>query len=95
MAIKKGSEIELNIDSAAFEGKGIGKLNGLAVFVPNTAPGDRVKARIVKKKSSYAEGKLLEVLEEGPERIDPEVPTCPKAGGLQLAARQLRAPAGI
>ena len=50
MSLKKGEEVELTIDTTAFKGKGIGRIEGMAVFVPNTAPGDRVKARIVKKK---------------------------------------------
>lgn len=81
MAIKKGSEIDLTIDSAAFKGKGIGNIDGLAVFVPNTAPGDRVKTRIIKKKKSYLEGKLLEVLEEGPNRIEPRCQHARNCGG--------------
>jgi len=81
MTLKKGSEIELDIDSAAFQGKGIGKLDGLAVFVPNTAPGDRIKARITKKKSSFAEAKLLEVIEEGPNRVDPKCQHAANCGG--------------
>jgi len=81
MALKKGAEIELEIESAAYKGKGIGKVDGLAVFVPNTAPGDRVKARIIKKKKSYREGKLLEVLEEGPHRIEPRCQHAQNCGG--------------
>ena len=81
MSLKKGAEIELEIESAAFEGKGIGKVDGLAVFVPNTAPGDRVKTRIVKKKKNYREGKLLEVLEEGPNRIEPRCQHAQNCGG--------------
>ncbi len=81
MAVKKGAEIELDIDSAAYEGKGIGKLDGQVVFVPNTAPGDKVKTRIIKKKKSYLEGKLLEVIEEGPERIEPKCQHAQHCGG--------------
>lgn len=81
MSLKKGAEVELEIDSAAFKGKGIGKVDGLAVFVPNTAPGDRVKARIIKKKKNYREAKLLEVLEEGPERIEPRCRHATNCGG--------------
>jgi 23S rRNA (uracil1939-C5)-methyltransferase len=81
MNIKKGADIELEIDSAAYKGKGIGKIDGLAVFVPNTAPGDRVKARIIKKKKNYLEGKLLEVLEEGPNRIEPRCQHAQHCGG--------------
>lgn len=81
MKMKKGADVELEIDSAAYKGKGIGKINGLAVFVPNTAPGDRVKARIIKKKKNYLEGKLLEVLEEGPNRITPRCQHARNCGG--------------
>lgn len=81
MAIKKGDTVELEIDSAAFKGKGIGKIDGKAVFVPNTAPGDRIKTRIIKRKKSYLEGKLLEVLEPGPNRIEPKCRHARPCGG--------------
>ncbi|WP_445664968.1 23S rRNA (uracil(1939)-C(5))-methyltransferase RlmD [Fodinibius sp. AD559] len=81
MAIKKGDDVELTIDSAAYKGKGIGKIDGLAIFVPNTAPGDRVKARIIKKKKSYREAKLLEVIEPGPNRIEPKCQHAKNCGG--------------
>lgn len=77
----KGDDIELQIETAAYKGKGLAKIDGMAVFVPNTAPGDRVKARIVKKKKSYLEGKLLEVLEEGPRRIEPRCRHARNCGG--------------
>ena len=81
MALKKGDEVELNIESAAFKGKGVAKVDGLAVFVPNTAPGDRVRARIVKRKKSYREAKLLEVLEESDKRIEPRCRHAQVCGG--------------
>lgn len=81
MAIKKGSVVELTIDSAAFKGKGIGKIDGRAVFVSNTAPGDRVKTRIIKRKKSFLEGKLLEVLEPGFNRITPRCRHALACGG--------------
>lgn len=72
MALKKGEIVELKVESAAFKGKGIAKKDGLAVFIPNTAPGDLVKARIVKKKKKYREAKLLEILKPSPKRIEPK-----------------------
>jgi 23S rRNA (uracil1939-C5)-methyltransferase len=72
MALKKGNEVELTIESAAFKGKGVAKENGLAVFVPNTAPGDRIRARIIKRKKNFREAKMLELLEPGPDRIKPK-----------------------
>lgn len=81
MALKKGEDVELTIDSAAYKGKGIGKVDGLAVFVPNTAPGDRVKARIIKKKKNYREAKLLNVIDAGPNRIEPKCRHAKNCGG--------------
>lgn len=81
MSIKKGAEIDLRIESAAFEGKGIGKVDNIAVFVKNTAPGDLVKARIIKKKKKFCEGVLLEVLEAGPTRVEPRCQHAMTCGG--------------
>ncbi|REL24304.1 23S rRNA (uracil(1939)-C(5))-methyltransferase RlmD [Rhodohalobacter sp. SW132] len=71
MALKKGTVTELDIESTAFKGKGIAKVDGLAVFVPGTAPGDKIKAMITRKKKSFREAKILEILEPSPLRIDP------------------------
>lgn len=71
MSIKKGELIELEITGMAFGGKGIAKVDGLAVFVEHTVPLDRVNARILKKKKSFAEAKVVEILEPSPYRINP------------------------
>jgi len=81
MALKKGEEVTLTIESAAFRGKGVAKVDGLAVFVYGTAPGDVVKARIIKKKKNYREAKLLEVLEPSPDRIEPKCEHANVCGG--------------
>ncbi len=81
MALKKGEEVTLTIENAAFRGKGVAKVDGLAVFVYGTAPGDVVKARIIKKKKNYREAKLLEVLEPSPDRITPKCQHANVCGG--------------
>ncbi|MEX0685650.1 MAG: 23S rRNA (uracil(1939)-C(5))-methyltransferase RlmD [Balneolales bacterium] len=81
MSFKKGEEIELRIESAAFEGKGIGKIDNIAIFVKNTAPGDLARVRIIKKKKRFCEGVLLEILEKGPERIEPRCQHALTCGG--------------
>lgn len=81
MALKKGQEVELEIIDAAFKGKGLAKHDGIAVFVPGTTPGDKVKARIIKKKKKYREAKLLEILEESPHRIEPKCRHAKVCGG--------------
>lgn len=70
---ERGEEIELEIDSLAHGGEGVGRLGegGYVVFVSGALPGDRVKAVIVKRKRSYAHARMVEVVEESPERIPP------------------------
>ena len=54
--MKKNDIVELLIDAMSSEGSGIGRYEGMAVFVPLTAIGDKIKERIVKVKSNYAYG---------------------------------------
>ncbi len=81
MSLKKGQLVELSIESTAFKGKGVARHDGIAVFVPGTAPGDRVKARIIKKKKRYREAKVEEILEESPIRIEPKCSHADTCGG--------------
>lgn len=81
MSLKKGQEVELEIIDAAFKGKGLAKVDGLAVFVPNTTPGDVVKARIVKKKKKHREAKVLEILKPSSHRIIPRCRHANVCGG--------------
>ncbi|MEO1023473.1 MAG: 23S rRNA (uracil(1939)-C(5))-methyltransferase RlmD [Bacteroidota bacterium] len=81
MGLKKGEEVTLKIEKAAFKGKGLGFVDGLAVFVPNTAPGDMVKARILNRKKNHRDAKLLELLEPSPHRITPKCMHASVCGG--------------
>ena len=62
--IKKGMDVELEIESLAFGGMGVAHLNEMVAFVKNAIPGQKVTARITKKRSSYLEARSLEVLNE-------------------------------
>ena len=62
--VKKREILELKIEKLAFGGKGISYLDNYVIFVPKTLPGDIVKAEIVKRKTNYAETRLLEILTE-------------------------------
>ena len=84
MTLKKGAEVECFVESLAYKGKGVAKLDGFTLFIPNTAPGDTVRARVVKKKKRYGEGKLLEVVTPSPLRIDPTCRHAPVCGGCTL-----------
>ena len=68
MELKKGQEIDIKIDDFAFGGKGISRLEtdkgDYILFSKNTIPGQTVKARIVKKKKSFGECKIIKVIEK-------------------------------
>jgi 23S rRNA (uracil1939-C5)-methyltransferase len=69
MSIKKGSQIEVAITDIAFGGRGLVRVDGLAVFVDQAVPGDRVVIRIIKKKKNYAEARVVDLIESSPFRI--------------------------
>src|SRR3954466_8400213 len=77
--------ISVPIDSIAAGGDGVGRSNGLVVFVPRTAPGDVVTAQIAGK-GHFARGTLASVVSPAPVRIDPPCPhyTRDNCGGCQL-----------
>ncbi len=68
--ISRDEIVELSIDSIAFEGKSIARVEGFVVFVDGAVPGDVVRAKIYKKKKGYAEAKLLEVISASPHRVE-------------------------
>jgi len=68
---RAGAELELSIESLAFGGSGVARADGYVVFVRGGVPGDRVRARIARRKRSYAEAFALEVLEPSPDRVAP------------------------
>ena len=61
----------LHITDIAFGGNGVARLDGKVFFVPFTAPGDVVRARIIRDKKKFAETQLLEILTPSPHRIAP------------------------
>lgn len=62
------------IDALAYGGAGVARLDGYVVFVTGAVPGDRVRARITKRKRAYAEARALDLVEASPDRIDPRSP---------------------
>ena len=75
-------EIELRIDSLAAGGDGVGRADdGRVVFVPFTAPGDRVRVEIRSKHTRFAHGRVVSLLDPGPGRTDPICPVFGSCGG--------------
>jgi 23S rRNA (uracil1939-C5)-methyltransferase len=75
--------VDLPISGLAYGGAGIGRLDGLAVFVPGTVPGDLARVRLRARKPNYAEGTLLELIRPSPDRIPPRCAHFGACGGCQ------------
>jgi 23S rRNA (uracil1939-C5)-methyltransferase len=83
---------ELRIDSLAHGGDGVGRLpDGRVVFVPRTAPGDRIRAEITAKGKRELHARAVRVLEPGPARIAPVCPHYELCGGCQWQHVDLKA----
>ena len=67
--IRTGEEVELRVDSLAYGGNGVGRLDGFVVFIRGGLPGDLVRARATKVKRGFAEATRTALLEPGPDRV--------------------------
>ncbi len=80
--MKKNDIVKLKITSATAEGSGVGKTeDNIVVFVPMTAIGDEIEARILKVKKTYAFGKIEKIITPSSARISPDCPNFSKCGG--------------
>lgn len=79
--IKKNDRIELEITGYTAEGSGVGRWQGMAVFVPMTAVGDRLETRVLKVAKTHAFGKIEQILQPSPERVAPDCAYFSQCGG--------------
>src|SRR5262245_37536822 len=76
--------IEVRIDTLVYGGDGLGRVDGRAVFVGGSAPGDLVEARVVERKKSYLRAEIARIIEPGPSRRNAPCPYYGRCGGCQL-----------
>lgn len=82
--VRPGQSIEVAIHGLGHDGEGVGRYEGLTVFVPGGAPGDRLAVRVIEVKKSYARASLERVVEPSPHRVTPSCPVVGECGGCQL-----------
>ncbi|MBA2331958.1 MAG: class I SAM-dependent RNA methyltransferase, partial [Actinobacteria bacterium] len=82
--VKLHEEIELSVDSLAYGGNGVARLDGFVVFVRRGLPGDRVRARVTKVKRGFAEALATEVLEPSAQRVEAPCAHYPACGGCRF-----------
>ncbi|MEM8962803.1 MAG: class I SAM-dependent RNA methyltransferase [Acidobacteriota bacterium] len=79
-----GHKASIEIDKLVAGGGGMGRFEGLPVFVPRTAPGDLVRIEVIERWRDYAKARLLEVLRPGPSRRQPRCAHFEQCGGCDL-----------
>ncbi|MFI5315272.1 MAG: class I SAM-dependent RNA methyltransferase [Myxococcota bacterium] len=99
MTLAPGAELELAIERLAAGGDGVAHSDGLTVFVPRSAPGDRLRVRVSEARPRFARAELVEILSPGPARRAAPCPYYGRCGGCSWLhldeAEQLRARVGI
>ena len=83
MPVKKGQIIEIDVQDMAFGGKGLARIDGMAVFVDQAVAGDRVEARVIRKRKQYAEARVLNLIEPSPDRVAAPCPYSGYCGGCK------------
>jgi 23S rRNA (uracil1939-C5)-methyltransferase len=76
--------VELTIDKVVTGGDGIGRYGETVVFVPFSAPGDRLKVRVNVRKRNYWQGRIDEIIVPSPLRTRPPCPYYGVCGGCDL-----------
>jgi 23S rRNA (uracil1939-C5)-methyltransferase len=82
--VRPDDELDLRIESLAYGGNGVARLNGFVVFVRSGLPGDVVRARVTRVKRNHAEALALEVVEAGAPRVDAPCEHYPACGGCRF-----------
>lgn len=82
--LEKDKEYIVKIDALGYEGEGIGRVEGIPVFIQGALIDEEVKVKVSKVKKSFAFGKLIEILKKSEERIVPKCCNFEKCGGCTL-----------
>lgn len=84
MSVAKDQIYDIEIVDLGDGGEGIGRFEGMTVFVDGAIIGDLVKAKIETVKKNYAIGKIVKLVSASPLRVEPPCPHFRKCGGCQI-----------
>ncbi len=84
LSVQKNQRLTLSIDAYNTEGAGVGRTDGVVIFVPDTVVGETVSVQIIKVTKQYAVAKLLDILVPSPLRKEPSCPVYERCGGCAL-----------
>lgn len=84
MQIEKNKEYVVEIIDNGCEGEGIAKIDDFTIFIPGAIKGEEVKVLIVKVKTTYAFGKIIEIIKASKARVKCDCDTYKRCGGCNL-----------
>ncbi|AUI36540.1 23S rRNA (uracil(1939)-C(5))-methyltransferase RlmD [[Bacillus] caldolyticus] len=82
--VAKNEYYDVVFTDLTHDGLGVAKVDGFPLFVKNALPGERANVKVVKVKKGYGYGRLIELYEPSPDRIEPPCPVYRQCGGCQL-----------
>ena len=82
--LEKNAVYETVITDYTTEGQGIAHIEGITVFIPNAIAGERVRVRIETVRKTWAVGKITELLEKSPHRVNRQCPVAKLCGGCDF-----------
>lgn len=82
---------QMTIEDLTDDGDGVGRIEGITVFVHNALPGDEILTKLIKVKKNYAIGIIHQMLQKSPNRINEPCPYARQCGGCQLQAYDYKA----
>ena len=84
MAVIKNQSYIVDIIDNGIEGEGIAKIENFTIFIPGAIKGEKIKIVIVKVLTSYAYGKIIEIIEKSKKRVELDCSTYKRCGGCNL-----------
>lgn len=82
--VEKNKEYIVEIIDTGYKGEGIAKIDDFAIFIPNAIKGEKIKIKIIKVLTSYAFGKIIEIIEPSKNRLESDCSTYKRCGGCNL-----------
>lgn len=84
LPVQKNDYIEVDFIDLTHDGAGVAKIDGYPLFVANALPGEKAKIKVTKVNKGYGFGRLIEIIEKSPYRVEPLCPIYKECGGCQL-----------
>lgn len=82
--LEKNQIYETVVTDYTTEGQGIAHIEGCAVFIPNAIAGEKIRVRIELVRKTWASGKIVEIIEKSPHRVNRECPVAKLCGGCDF-----------